>query len=175
MIKTKNVFALLFLKILILLSWQIQARNQIRYGHNLSPTTETLSDKQMAIGFLFTGFGLNENLTIGTSPWMIYDYNMLNLAVRFSNDITENSSFGFQTHYFNTFNEDKVDKYTTYKMEAISQFFTYSYKLTPKTNLIFNINPIYFFNEEMPFSLRRVEATKDSYQLNTTVLIQHQI
>lgn len=154
----------------------VMAYKQIRYGHNLSPTTETLKTGKFTAGFAAVTLGVTDNLTVGTSPWIAWDYNMINLAVRWKHKIDPQNTIGLQTHYFNTYNEDKKRfERTTYSMHAISQFFTYSYRLAKQTNLILNINPMYFFDEEVPFSLRRSGATEDSYQINSTALLQTRI
>lgn len=162
--------------ILFIIINPVMAYKQIRYGHNLSPTTETLKQGQLAVGFAAVSLGVTDNLTLGTSPWIAWDYNMINFAVRWKHKLDHRNVVGLQTHYFNTYNEnERRFERTIYSMHAISQFFTYSYRLAEQANLIFNINPMYFFDEEVPFSLRRSGGTNDSYQINSTALLQTKI
>lgn len=148
---------------------------QIYYGHNLSPTTNTLKENQAAFGLYVVAIGLSDNLMIGSSPWITFDYNMANLAIRYAPDSQSSGKISFQTHYFKTYNEDKVSsRELSYKMETISQYISYSTKISPKLDVTFNLNGMYFWEEERPFSLRRINATKDSYQINTTLLFQNQ-
>lgn len=152
------------------------AYNQIRYGHNLSPTTETLQAGKFAAGFAAVSYGITDDLTIATSPWIAWDYNMINLAIRYKSKIDSRTTLGFQTHYFKTYGEDeRRTTRTTYSMHALSQFFTYSYRLSKLSNLILNLNPMYFFDEEVPFSFRRSGGTQDSYQINSTALLQTRV
>ncbi len=55
-------------------SWS--QRSQISFGHNLSPTAETLSQDQWTARTYYLGTGLSDLLTVGFSPWIVLGYNL---------------------------------------------------------------------------------------------------
>ena len=145
----------------------IQSRKQIAFGHNLSPTTETLKKYQCTAGFYFAGCGLTDNLVIGTSPWMVLGYNLENLIIKANHDFLESEKISHQLAYFksnSTFGEK-------YKQTSASYWITHSHQFD-NYKLSTTVNYMYFFKEEAPFSLRREPFNTQAQQLTATTLHQ---
>jgi hypothetical protein len=171
--KTYQRFVLSFLFCLIT-TYAVNAESkQVYYGHNLSPTTNTLKQDKVSAGIYVLAYGLTDDLMIGTSPWITIDYNMFNFAVRYLIKEQANTRTSLQTHYFKTYDANDRSQYSVaYKMHALTQHLTHSIKASQQVELLFNLSAMYYWNEEIPFSLRRMGATEKSYQFNTTVMLR---
>ena len=86
---------------LLLLVATAQAK-PISFGHNLSPTTETLESKSCTAGFYFLGCDVWQgHLTIGTSPWMVGFYNLENFILKTNNQVVDSYDISHQFAYLN--------------------------------------------------------------------------
>lgn len=154
-------------------------------GHNLSNTSNVLNKGECTVGFLHAACGINEKLTLGTSPWMIGEYKMAAIALRQQVSKNENTTKAFQVSYFKTFGEReevKVDdsqyesgykiEYTGYEMEALWFMYIRSKKLAPHFTLHYNFHVNYYFNEVAPFSLRRPYMEPNPWQINASTLFE---
>lgn len=158
------------LLLLLLLTATVGARaadeNSIVFGHNMSPTTHTLGRGVMSFGNFLAGGGVTDHLTIGTSPWMYYSYNMHSLVARYGSDIDADSRWSVQAAYFKT----GAFAPNLYQMEATSLWLNWAKRLTPYYTLNIVGNHMYFFDETMPFSLRREPLNDDPWQVSLTTL-----
>lgn len=140
-------------------------------GHNLSPTTYTIKKGDVSVGTYAAIVGVTDNLVIGTSPWMYFDYNMYTFVARQGKQIDEKSRFGWQLIYFKS---DREVSYITdgYQMEAFSGNLTYTRRINSRFSLHFNYNHMYFLDETVPFSLRREPFNDDTFQSTLTMLAE---
>jgi hypothetical protein len=142
-------------------------------GHNLSPTTYTPEKGRVSIGTYAAFVAVTDDIVIGTSPWMYFDYNMYTLVVRQGKQIDEKSRLGWQMIYFKT---DRDSSFISdgYQMEAFSGNLTYTRRLNNRFALHFNYNHMYFLDETVPFSLRREPFNDDTFQSTVTLLAEVQ-
>jgi len=140
--------------------------NSIVFGHNMSPTTYTLGRGVMSLGNFMAGVGVTDRLTIGTSPWMYLSYNMYSFVARYGADLDADSRWAAQAAYF------KTGEFAPnlYQMEATSLWLTWAKRLTPFYTLDVVGNHMHFFDETMPFSLRREPFNDDPWQVSLTTL-----
>lgn len=141
------------------------------FGHNMSPTTYTLSKGQASIGTYAAIVGVTDELVLGFSPWMYFDYNMYTGVARYARPLNENVRIGGQLIYFKT-DRESLDIKEGYQMEAYSGNLTLSYLLPSQSVLHFNYNHMYFKDETVPFSLRREPFNDDPFQSSLTMLVE---
>jgi len=138
------------------------------FGHNLTSTTYTLKKNQTTIGNYVIGYGATDSLTLGVSPWIVIDYNMPMLDIKYGNPFNEKYRYSIEGLYFKTYPYGK----NYYDMEAwmsrtgiskeINEHFTFH------TNLIF----AYFVNDKVPFSLRFDPGNDCRYTLSLGTLME---
>lgn len=135
-------------------------------GHNLSPTTYTLKKGVVSVGNFLAGVGVDDRLTLGTSPWMYTSYNMYSLIGRYGLALDTDHRLAVQTAYFKTdhINADR------YQMEAASLWATVSRRLAAYYTVDLACNYMYFFDETIPFSLRREPYNDQPWQISLTTL-----
>jgi len=139
----------------------------ISWGHNLAPTTNTLDKGGLTAGIYIVGYGLTENLMIGTSPWFNHYYNMNNAVIKTKLYADELNSIAFQSAYFKSNNKASLyenDKY--YQMEASLSNLIYSRKVNSVYSVSTNIGYHYYFDETVPFSVRRESFNNQPHQWN---------
>lgn len=147
-------------------------------GHNLSITSYVLPRGKCAVGLDLLSCGVSETLSVGSSPWMWTDYGMVSLAVR-KKMSSQSFLSAYQITYFDTqnnreiqngFGESQYRSSGLYKMRALwNQFVkTYSPERHYKLHLNFHIN--YYFDDTLPFSLRRPSFDSSPWQINLTTL-----
>lgn len=140
--------------------------NSILFGHNLSPTTYTLKKGVMSFGNFVAGLGVTDNWTIGTSPWMYTSYNMYSFVSRYGKALDDDHRLGVQAAYFKT---DHIHN-DLYQMEAASVWATLSQRVNNYYTIDFVANYMYFFDETLPFSLRREPHNNQPWQFSFTTL-----
>lgn len=159
---------LLIFLFIFFLSHSVWAQAQL-LGHNLSPTTYTLRKGELSVGTYAAIYGVSDNLTLGASPWMYFDYNMYTAVMRYGKQVNEKSRIGGQLIYFKT-DRESFHISNGYQMEAYSGNLTYSKFLNSRFTLHFNLNHMYFRDETLPFSLRREPFNDEPYQTTITML-----
>lgn len=140
--------------------------DSILFGHNLSPTTYTLKKGVYSVGNFVAGLGVTDNLTLGVSPWMYTSYNMYSFIGRYGVRLDDDHRLGIQAAYFKT---DHINA-DYYQMEATSVWATLSQRLAPYYVIDFVCNYMYFFDETIPFSLRRDPHNNQPWQVSLTTL-----
>jgi len=138
------------------------------FGHNLSPTTHSLKENQVTFGSYLIGYGLTDHLLIATSPWIYSNYNMSNLALKYTNSLNDRWNYVSQTIYFKTFNGFS----NRYKMESIMTSLGVSTQISKDVEVTFNFNYMFYWDETLPFSLRRETLNDQPYQYNFTALFE---
>ena len=135
-------------------------------GHNLSQTWYIPDKGSATIGTQVAGYGISKNLYVGTSPWMYTSYNMHNIAFKASSDWMRDNKLGLTAAYFKT-GEFYPNKYV---MEAASVWVVKAYDVSDDWVAHVNLNYMYFWDETLPFSLRREPFNDQPYQFSLTVL-----
>ncbi len=138
----------------------------ILFGHNLSATTQTLKKNTWSIGNYVLVYGITDNLTLATSPWMLNSYNMYSAVLRYRKPLSENKDFGVQISYFKT--EQILSDF--YQMEALSLSGIYHYKFNFLFSTYLNFNYMYFWDETAPFSLRPEPYNDQAWQYSVSLL-----
>lgn len=144
-----------------------------RMGHNVSATTYMLEKWQCTVGAQVAGCGLTENWTIGTVPWLYFNYNMASIVNRYRLiTYPEGGNWTIQVAYFKTYPQARSEKYITYpyEMEAYWLQFIRMVPMAKHFRLYFNVATNYYANDKRPFSLRRPIEGRNQGQLNLTVL-----
>jgi hypothetical protein len=164
----------------------IQPERSILLGHNLTPTVYTLPKGGFTVGNQVLAGAITKYLTLGTSPWLYYDYNMYSLIVRARGhfktaDATESGlcevngqnldehcgpSWGLQLMYLKT-GHFQLDNY---QMTAINSSFVVKQDVASFYSVNLALNYMYFFDETEPYSLRREPFNHDAYQWTLTTL-----
>jgi hypothetical protein len=75
----------------------------VLFGHNLTPTSYTLHRHETTIGYYVLGYGITENWTVATCPWIDYFYNMPMINTKYNFLATENYRITVDLNYFKTF------------------------------------------------------------------------
>lgn len=148
-------------------------------GHNLSITSYVLPRGKCAIGLDILSCGVTESLSIGSSPWMWTDYGMISLAVR-KKMSPQGFISAYQITYFDTQNNlETYDALTDevryrssggYKMRALWNQFVKTYNPEKHYKLHLNFHVNYYFDDTLPFSLRRPSFDRSPWQVNLSTL-----
>jgi hypothetical protein len=139
----------------------------ILLGHNLTPTSYTLEKGAITAGTYALAYGVTDRLTIATSTWLDYAYNMPNFDVRYSfrlSDFIQNANF--ESIYFKTFNYGAG----TYRQESLFERFVGTRYFAPSYTLHVSLGYQYFFEDEYPFSLRLRPGNGSRYNLDFSTL-----
>lgn len=139
---------------------------QKSFGHNLAPSTETLSQYQWTVGTYYVGTGLTNDLTIGVSPWIAIGYNLENVIVKFKHKLGDD----FLSHQLAYFNSNK-NLGQSYIQKSMSYWLTFGYR-SDNYKISTTLNYMYFWNETIPFSLRREPFNNEAQQVTLTTLHQ---
>jgi hypothetical protein len=164
-------------------------------GHNLSTNNRTLNEGQWTLGTLYNAYGITDNWSIGTSTFVILQFQMLNLMTRYTIPIDDKRKIGFDVAYFKTYGGSEVKnvfcdsfitnpdgsvectntidlgtEYDGFLMEAISGKITYSNQLLSNYRFNTTLSYFYYFDDRMPFSFRMDPANNDPFTINLTSL-----
>lgn len=170
--------AIVFILCLVGMSIDVKASDQsgpevtsVLFGHNVTPTTYTLSKSQMTVGNYVAGIGLTDQLTIATSPWLYSSYNMYSAIVKLRGCLSKTDAacdwdWAMQAMYLKTGHFGS----STYQMTALSDSFVVKKDFADFYSLNFAVNFMYFFDETSPFSIRREPYNSDAYQVTLSAL-----
>lgn len=139
------------------------------FGHNLSQTSVLLPAKSCTVGIQILACGISNRFSVGTSPWLLTDYSMPNVYLRFGLAESESSRLAYQFSYFKA---ERRNEYIGYDMEAVWNGFVYSSRIAPAAIAHLNFQVNYYANEVRPFSLRRRSTVNSPWQLNASMLLQ---
>lgn len=143
------------------------ARAETLLGHNLTPTSNTLHQGEITAGTYALAVGLNENVTVGTSPWLVWLYNMPALSVRYGLE-TE----GFFTRvsveqlFFKTFKYG----YNMYQQQSSWTRITATRRFDGFYSLHGNLGLQYFWDDAVPFSMRPIPTNGTPITLSVSTL-----
>lgn len=158
------------------------------FGHNLSQTDDVLNKNEFSVGPQVIAYGVSDQLTIATSPWLIQDYEMFNLFARYKTS----QDRSFQLSYFKACFKsdgciDKLEGYpnetgeytdtkswvnsrTGYSMEALWLTMIDHFELNDHYAIDVNYGVQYYANQKMPFSLKRPAPKPLPWQFHVSSL-----
>jgi hypothetical protein len=142
----------------------------ILLGHNLTPTSYTLSKTQTTVGTYAVAYGVTDFWTIGTSPWLDYAYNMPAINTRLN--LLKNSEgliVSTDVSYFKTFPYAN----NLFQQESLFARVIVSKMLSEFYTLHNSFGYQYFWDDTRPFSLRLISGNGDRY--NTSVSTLHEL
>ncbi|MCO5142083.1 MAG: hypothetical protein M9962_03220 [Oligoflexia bacterium] len=148
-------------------------------GHNLSATSDLLEQGQCTLGLTLIACGIGSRVSLGTSSWMYYDYNMVSAALRILLSENEGDRWALQIDYFDTYKKRELNleglPTSVYEMQALWLMLIRTYKFNEHYRLHVNLHTNYYFNEKLPFSLRRPYLKPVPVQVNATLLHEIQL
>lgn len=154
--------------VLLFQFWVSKAFGHVKtLGHNLTPTTYTLSKGEITAGTYALGYGLTDELSIGTSPWLAYDYNMPMVQMKYGTPgFWEGSRIAADLNYFKTYPYGE----NLYDMKAAMTRLGASYDVSSPYTLHAVLGIAYYWNDAKPFSLRLSPRNRDRYTLSLSTL-----
>lgn len=152
-------------------------------GHNLGVSTETPPAKTVTVGSYLLGYSTSDRFVVGTSPWMLFDYNTYNIVARYNfigstedellldGENSRESSGAFdavslQAAYLKSGNFAR----DFYRQEIAIVWLTGKVAVSPYYDFYITGNYMYFFDETIAFSLRREPFNDEKYQLSLATL-----
>ncbi|MFN8791386.1 MAG: hypothetical protein ACK5Y2_08025 [Bdellovibrionales bacterium] len=157
---------LAFLSLVLVLE-SAQAKSFL-LGHNIGMTTETAEAGTATLGSYAALYAPTDQWLVGTSTWMLYGYNSYNLVTRYRFDLEEKffDEVAGQLAYLKSgeFGENY------YRQELAIAWLTGKISVNPYYQLYLTFNYMYFWNETIPFSLRREPFNDDKYQISLSSL-----
>lgn len=177
-----------------------QSFRSLSTGHLLSSNNTVLQKKQFAVGTMYTGYGLSDRWTIVTSPFVLYDFEMLNFQSRYAWDLKKDRRLGIDVGYFKSLQNknseylgycraqvppvsieqcieatEKSAGYKKFKMEAWSVKTTYTQLMHKNYRLNATLGYFHYIDDTRPFSFRMDPANNDKYALSLTSLHEFKI
>ena len=137
------------------------------FGHNLTPTSYTLPPQRFTLGTYVVGYGISENLTLGTSPWLVLAYNMPMLELKLA--LQTNTFFeriSVDGTYFKTFPYGS----NLYEQESTFLRITGTHQFIQNYALHVSVGHQYFFNDAKPFSLRLIPGNGSRTNVSLSTL-----
>lgn len=143
-------------------------------GHNLSATGYIPSRGSCLLGIQVLACSINDETLLGTSPWLLQDYQMASLHVRRRIAAAEGWATTYQGSYFQTLGRrDPASlQWSPYDMQALWNVFVFSQQTSSHVFVHLNQHLNYYFREEAPFSLRRPSLETSPWQVNSSILIE---
>lgn len=143
-------------------------------GHDVSATGHVLPSHQCTVGTFYFGCAVNDRLTFISSPQLYWNYHLHNFVFRYQYENTEEHYRTVEFDYFKNFRDrdDPNDPHQldNFVMEAIWLRYIYTEKFRTNYYAHFNLHVNYYFDEQLPFSVRRPYEDPSPFQLNLTVL-----
>ncbi len=136
-------------------------------GHNLFTTSYLMPSGRWTVGNYFLGAGVTPWMMVATSPWLLVNYNMFNLVLKFG---TPNGNainrFSFEASAFKTY----TGMWNLYKQMSAWLRGTFTHRWSGGWATHFGGNYQYFWNDDNPFSLRPTGWNSDRYTLSLGML-----
>lgn len=122
------------------------------WGHLVTGTTDQLEAGQGTIGTSITGYGINDTITVGTSPLMYLGYDFYSFLSRLSLISGENYKLGADIFYF--VSSPSRRERSHYDQQSWYFRLNQTYKFSPKVRVHATASLQYFVREISTFSLR---------------------
>lgn len=162
-------------------------------GHLLSGNNHLLQKNEWGLGTMYAGYGVTDQWTIATSPFVLFDFSMANLQTRYARNIDKKRRFGVDLAYYKSLNNEKSEYYDycvsspdpleeciknieraigyrKFRMEAWSIKTTYSKLINAFYRFNTTFSYFYYLDDTRPFSFRMDPANNDKYALSLTTL-----
>ncbi len=168
-------------------------------GHLLASNNQLLEKKQWGLGTMYAGYGVSESTTVAVSPFVLFDFNMINLQTRSVWQLTSTSRFGLDLGFYKSINPEKSEYhdycvansptvplnncteniermigYKKFKMEALALKATYS-QLFGSYRSSATLAYFHYIDDERPFSFRMDPANSDKYAVSITSLHEFKV
>jgi hypothetical protein len=134
----------------------------ILFGHNVTPTSYTLSKGTSSVGIYAVAYGVTDKLMLATSPWIDYDYNMYNVHLRYGGKIAD----GQRLTLFKTYQTPRA----YYQQESVTAQLIHSIDVSPVYTLHTVATYMYYYDDTNPYSLRMVSFNSDPYEVIVSTL-----
>jgi len=169
-------------------------------GHLLTSNNYTLPQNGTSIGSMYAGYGITDQWTVVTSPFVWASFYMLNFTSRYATSISTREKIGFDLGYFKTLEShtseykglcsrtysgaqidacaqqlERTRGFKNFQMEAASTKLSYTRLLRPSYRFSFSLSYFYYWDDRRPFSLRMDPQNNDKYSLSLTTLHEIQI
>ncbi len=125
-------------------------------GHNLSITTDTLFKSEASVGNYAVAYGLSNDLTIATSPWLYFSYAMPMALLRWRIYENRSLSVAIEASYFKT---SEASHY--FHQESSFWKGSMGFLVSPSWVVYLNVGHQHFTNDQQPFSLRPDAFSKE--------------
>lgn len=143
------------------------------FGHNVTPTSNTLHGGTFTVGFYAVAAGVTDHLTVGTSPWIEFGYNMHNVHMKYGGAIADDQRISVNASYFKTHDELETKftprgdsyHYYLYKQESVTGQLVHSWRINSIYTIHNAFSYMYYMDDTHPFSLRMQSFNDDPYEL----------
>lgn len=166
----RNLISVLKFSLITLgLGWScLTQADSFLMGHNLGITTETPAKGTGTVGSYAALYSFSDQGFVGTSTWMIWGYNSYNLVGRYRWDRPEKLVETVAAQFAYLKSGEFGDNY--YRQEVGIAWLTGKISINSNYRIYLTGNYMYFWDETIPFSLRREPFNDDKYQLSLTTL-----
>jgi len=136
-------------------------------GHNLFTTSYLMPAGRWTVGTYFIGAGVTPWLMAATSPWLLTNYNMLNLVLKAGTPMGgATDRFSFETSAFKTY----TGMWNLYKQMSVMFRGAVTHRWNGGWATHFGGSYQYFWNDDNPFSLRPTGWNNDRFTLAVGML-----
>lgn len=170
-----------FILVLVFLSFEcVNAQNENLYspdfkntvdaenfflGHSLTQTSYTLKKNKSMAGTFALAYGVTDQITVATSPYLLSLYNMPNIIVRTGLLLNPTTKIGAHFGYMKTQNYLENE----FRMENSYFNLVLTKKWSRLSSTHFQLNSMYFIDDTRPFSIRVARPTRP-LQMSLSVL-----
>jgi len=184
----------MFLSFVIFLSWQVFGAinnsdfrlktNQSMYsrkslntkknlGHNNAPNSYLLKKGSYTIGPYVLAYGALDELSVGVSTWLYFDYNMNNIFIRTNKELNSEWVVFLQSLYLETYEVKKTHFAEGYQMRSLRNHLTLTQFISGELSIHYVLGYEYFWEETFSHSFRREPLTNDPWQINSSVMFEN--
>lgn len=148
-------------------------KKAVIFGHNVTPTTQVLAANDFTVGNYVLGWGATSEWTVAVSPWIWFQYNTPNFHMKWGKKYSDYINYGLFFSYFHSDrHSNPMSSQNLYQWQSASLHGLYSVKTASNKTFYFNLHYAYFWNEDMPYSIRMDPGTEISGQIDLTSLTQ---
>lgn len=137
-------------------------------GHNLSPSTEQMTARSWTVGTYLIAYAPTDSCLFGMNPWITWNYNSYNVVgrCRLMNQTKWFEEMNLQGAYL----QSDHSLGDAYRQRVGILWWTVKHTFTDYYTLYTTLNFMHFWDETIPFSLRRDPGNDQPYQFSLTTL-----
>lgn len=143
-------------------------------GHNLAPGTETPSAATWTVGSYLIGYAPTDSCFVGTNAWMAWNYNSYSAIARCrlfgENAVFENPSWFDESSLQFAYIQSDKSLGDAYRQTVGMVWWTIKHQFTENYSLYTTLNFMHFWDETLPFSLRREPGNDQPFQFTLSTL-----